>query len=217
MDFIFDSSLVLYLPLHQLDGTSFMSKDAYGHLCTVTGATWRLNVRYFVGTDDLINCGTDSRMILTNKFALEAWVKADEVAQGTQGVLTRRVLVYDGYQLNITTDNASVWVSNGSTWKNAASGSVISVGEWYHLVGTFDNSLASGNLRIYVNGILKGSTDTTITISCTSSSPVKVGTTYTGGIYYTLEGFVGETRIYSRPLTPQEIQHNYLATKWRYR
>jgi len=39
-DFIFDPSLVLYLPLYQLDGWAFMSRDAYGHLCSVTGAKW---------------------------------------------------------------------------------------------------------------------------------------------------------------------------------
>ena len=33
MDYIFDSSVALYLPLCELDGTSFQSKDAYGHMC----------------------------------------------------------------------------------------------------------------------------------------------------------------------------------------
>ena len=44
MGFIFDPSLVLYLSLWKLDGDSFMSKDAYGHLCTVTGALYSINV-----------------------------------------------------------------------------------------------------------------------------------------------------------------------------
>ena len=55
MDFIFDPSLVLYLPLGQLDGTSFVSQDAYGHLCTVTGTVWGSRGRYFDGADDLVN------------------------------------------------------------------------------------------------------------------------------------------------------------------
>ena len=54
MNFIFDPSLVLYLPLYQLDGASFVSKDAHGHLCSVTGALWRPNGRWFDGTDDTI-------------------------------------------------------------------------------------------------------------------------------------------------------------------
>ena len=29
-------------------------------------------------------------------------------------------------------------------------------------------------------------------------------------------GLIDEVRIYNRALTPLEIQHNYLATKWRY-
>ena len=54
MNFIFDPSLVLYLPLHQRDGSSFMSKDAYGHVCTVTGAVWTPEGRLFDGVDDYI-------------------------------------------------------------------------------------------------------------------------------------------------------------------
>ena len=30
------------------------------------------------------------------------------------------------------------------------------------------------------------------------------------------KGLIGEVRIYRRALTPTEVQHNYLATKWRY-
>ncbi len=217
MDFIFDPSLVLYLPLYEVGGGSIRSRDKHGRLCAVTGAVWTPGGRDFDGSDDLINCGTDSSMIFTSQFTLEAWVKADDVAQGTQGVLTRRVGLYDGYQLNITTDGSSVWVSDGATWKSASSGSIIGVNNWVHLVGTFDNSLASANLEIFVNGELKGTTDTTLTISCTAGSPVKIGTTYTGGASYSLEGIVAEARIYSRPLSPLEIQRNYLATKWRYR
>ena len=58
--FISDPSLVLYLPLYQLDGTAITSKDAYGHLCSVTGVTWRPDGRCFDGVDDEIDCGNGS-------------------------------------------------------------------------------------------------------------------------------------------------------------
>jgi len=58
MDFIFDPSLVLCLPLYERDGSSFPSRDTYGHLCTVTGALWRENGHYFGGLDYL-NCAQE--------------------------------------------------------------------------------------------------------------------------------------------------------------
>ena len=52
--FKYDPSLVLYLPLGELDGDKFMSRDAYGHLCAVTGATWTPNSRRLVDTENLL-------------------------------------------------------------------------------------------------------------------------------------------------------------------
>ena len=60
MDLIFDSGLTLYLPFYRLDGSSLISKDAYGHSCTVNGAAWRTQGRYFDGIDDRIAVGTVS-------------------------------------------------------------------------------------------------------------------------------------------------------------
>lgn len=53
-DFILDPSCILYLPLWKKDGAQFMSDDMYGHLCTVTGALWTPQGRYFDGVDDKI-------------------------------------------------------------------------------------------------------------------------------------------------------------------
>ncbi|MDO8687497.1 MAG: hypothetical protein Q7K41_02790, partial [Dehalococcoidales bacterium] len=63
MDFIFDPSLVLYLPLYEPDSSSLMSKDAYGHLAAVTGATWGTLGRTFDGSDDQIDCGNASSLV----------------------------------------------------------------------------------------------------------------------------------------------------------
>jgi len=60
MNFVFDPSLELYLPLYELDGSSFMSKDACGHICLVTGALWGSQGRTFDGGDDYIDITTTS-------------------------------------------------------------------------------------------------------------------------------------------------------------
>ncbi|MDY6835496.1 MAG: hypothetical protein SVY53_11925, partial [Chloroflexota bacterium] len=44
-----DPELRLLLPLRYLDGNSFMSRDAYGHLCTNNGTVWHLGGRSFDG------------------------------------------------------------------------------------------------------------------------------------------------------------------------
>ena len=73
---IHDPSLVLDLPLYELDGASFMSKDTYGHLCTVTNTLWRLDGRHFAGAD-FINCGTGPSLAPSNALTIEGWFYID--------------------------------------------------------------------------------------------------------------------------------------------
>ena len=80
MNIIFDPSLVLYLPLYGQDGASFMSQDAGGHLCAVTGALWRPDSRYFDGIDDKINCGHSPALNLTSGVTVEVWFKPVSVS-----------------------------------------------------------------------------------------------------------------------------------------
>ena len=84
MNFIFDPYLVLYLPLYELDGASFMSKDAYGHLCTVIGALWRPNGRYFDGIDDRIDLGI---ALLGNANTLEIWARRFDATDTDQALV----------------------------------------------------------------------------------------------------------------------------------
>ena len=72
MNFIYDPSLVLYLPFYQLDGASFMSKDKHGYPCTVTGALWRPDGHYFDGTDDKIVVPDAASLDITTGITIEA-------------------------------------------------------------------------------------------------------------------------------------------------
>jgi hypothetical protein len=64
-----------------------------------------------------------------------------------------------------------------------------------------DSTFPTGNAT---SGNLSRQTDPIATIGCQ----------FGGGQY--AYGVIGEVFIYSRALTIQEVQHKYLATKWRY-
>jgi len=210
-DFIFDPSLVLYLPLHKLDGASFMSRDAYGHLCTVTGALWRPYGRYFDGSDDYIS--VTSPWSPTARFSFECWYQPDT----GYGNHTAAKLVQKGYhELSIsnTTGKVRFTVYNSTpTAYSALDDVALTVGELYHLLGTYDPT--DNKVRLYRDGALVKVGDTfTGDLPDCSSFPFSIG-----GVALSnrqAKGLIGEVRIYNRALSPLEIQHNYLATKWRY-
>ncbi|MEE9366521.1 MAG: LamG domain-containing protein [Dehalococcoidales bacterium] len=212
MNFIFDPSLVLYLPLYELDGSSFASKDAYGHVCTVTGALWRPNGHYFDGTDDYIDCGSGSSFDVTDNVTLEVWIYVTSTA-GSR------------YICGKNPDKWALMFSNGSmipasymdgvVHKSHGAAAAINQSEWYQLAFTYDKDGGSNNRSIYINGRVSAQQTTTGAIG-TSATSFFVGS-YDAVPNNPFDGRIGEVRVYNRALNPQEIQHNYLATKWRYR
>ncbi len=214
-DFIFDSSLVLYLPFYDLDGASFMSQDAYGHLCTVTGALWRLYGRWFDGIDDYLKVtkSTPLEMGANQDFTLMAWLNHNSETDG--GILCKGAnndTTDTGYRFTYQ-DSIGIRINNGSS-AIGKTGSSISANVWHHAAATFDRD---GLAAIFIDGGI----DTTVDISSfassdlTNSTDLWIGSRSAGAGLW--NGLIGEVLIYKRSLTPLEIQHNYLATKWRYR
>lgn len=211
MDFIFDPSLVLYVPLHQLDGASFMSRDAYGNLCTVTGALWRPNGRIFDGVDDNIDCGLADSLKIQNGTIL-AWVKPTQTGVFQRIVGTSPATTRNGYSVGIDT-TGKLEARIGADVATQKSNGLTDIDDSiWSLVGfRFDAT----DLRVFVNGVEDDASPTARTITITWDKNLFIGTDPANGLDYT--GQIGEVWIYNRALTSLEIQHNYLATKERYK
>lgn len=226
MDFIFDPSLVLYVPLHQLDGASFMSRDAYGHLCTVTGALWRPDGRLFDGNDDQIDLSDGlPDLNFTKPATLMAWVKSTD----DEHITLYSVKGADHFVIalgnNVTATLTDELISmdgkfSGTNYRigyESADRNQLFDGGWHHVVWVFGSSAYS----IYLDGQSKtvtvgaGNDDGSYNVAGATS--VYIGAYPTFGSTWNFDGSIGEVLIYNRALTALEIQHNYLATKERYK
>ncbi len=225
MDFVFDPSLVLYLPLYQLDGASFVSKDAHGHLCSVTGALWRPNGRYFDGTDDYITLGNISAVKFSNtdRFSIYGWARKKRTATA-QWLWGKRLDAgtYRGWDIEFTATDAlgiamdsnngtgnSIWITSADTFTDTD--------RFMFLGFSYDGSSAASGFTAYVDGeeISMSITADGLTATCEGGASFVIGARNTTGI--PIKADVGEVLVYNRALTPQETQNIYLATKWRYR
>ena len=82
---------------------------------------------------------------------------------------------------------------------NLFSNTVLNSGQWYHVAVTY----ASGNPKIYIDGLLDNSSSDTITYSGTPGAN-DIGRLHTGAQYF--NGLIDDVNIYSRALSPQEIK-----------
>ena len=211
-DFIFDPSLALYLPLYELDGASFMSKDAHGHLCTVTGALWRHNGRWFDGNDDAINLGNPTVLNLSSAWTYQAWFKCADTSGGNAGILSKDDAVKRDFFVILLTTGVIRFTHHISNAGNYVDTTLTYDDDSWHF-GTFIND--GTDLIIDVDGTTVigagkgGATDN-------DGANFYVGS-WRPGTGEAINGMIGEALGYSCALTPLEIQHNYEATKWRYR
>ncbi len=215
-NFIYDPSLVLYLPLWKRDGASFMSDDAYGHLCTVTGASWTPSGRSSNGVSDKIEMSDHASLNLTTAITVEVWVSPDATNPASYGRYlgkTNAANNLNSYAIGMeVADETNVrWDLTGLSVLNSGTGKVIP-SVFNHIVGTYKNSGANNNI-IYIKGVNVASATETASIT-TKDGVLRL---YNGaGTTQWWKGIIGEVRIYNRALSPLEVQQNYLATKWRY-
>ncbi len=216
MDFIFDPGLVLYLPLYELDGASFTSRDAYGHLCAVTGAVWTPQGRSFDGVYDFINCGNPVALQMANDFTVEVWISIATSQGGTYwDIISHGHSATGGWVWQATTavgpNSLRALYGNGTDITGPAFTPDLRDGSFHHLISV---KKSVGNSEVFVDGVYNNGSSRPLDIPLTGAN-VNIGRDSGGSRY--VKGIIGEVRIYRRVLSPLEIQRNYLATKWRYR
>ena len=208
MDYVCDPSLELYLPLYLLDGSSFMSRDAHGHLCAATGAIWTPQGRTLDGTDDFITIPDHASLDLADAITMIAWIKTSSIV-GSYRIVDK----YSTTGYTLATNNDTVYIGIGDTtptWKYSVSAALLNTADWFHVAGIYDKV----TLRCFVNGQASG-TPTAWTVAMgTNNADVLIGIdqSSTGDFV----GSIGEVRIYNRVLSSVEVINNYLSMKWRY-
>lgn len=186
---------------------------------TVHGATWApLGVNgclSFDGVNDFAEVADDNSLDITDKITVMGWVYIDDYENGrfytVAGKWNDRDGNYRGYLLGLSLKETEkpqprFYVSlDGSDFPSAISEVNLETATWYHLAGTYDGI----NLKIYVNGELKGTTAVSGLIN-SNNQPVLIGADRAGGgngRFFT--GFIDEVKIYSCVLSSASILAEY--------
>uniref|UniRef100_A0A6M3J392 Putative lectin/glucanase superfamily protein n=1 Tax=viral metagenome TaxID=1070528 RepID=A0A6M3J392_9ZZZZ len=204
---------VLYLPLwnQNLSGSVFKSIDSYGHICTITGATYGSTGRTFDGTDDLISVANHASLNPADAISLEVWFNATSIsAYDVLAMKADDVSWNPGWGiLFFPADNIQFFVEWNTEFATKAFTFATSINEWHHVVGTYDRT----TVNIYVDGVV-GTPASREEVIDAPSSPFEIGRGADNT--YNLYGNIGEVRVYNRALSQSEVTYIYNQTKWRY-
>ena len=204
--FALDPYCKLYLPLWKLDGNSFMSKDAYGHLCTNYGSLWTPQGRSFDGEDDYVDCGNDTSLDITDAITIEAWVKLGAMTTTENWIVDKSSL----YLISVAGAGSNFYFyltgANGAQSVIYAANFVQNI--WYHLVATYNKD---GTFDVYIDGVNKYSAAATAGAIGINASNLRIGGKTSGTYYGNFNGLIDEVRIYNRAAEIGEIKAHYCA------
>lgn len=162
-----------------------------------------------------------------NTFSNEIWVNVSNL-NGGENSWSTLIRMFGRRPDNSSGDFVFTLKSNGSVQceiRNTAdtgydlfstATGIIVINQWYHIVQVIDRN--AGNLKFYVNGILRLNTSTS-NYSIITSSSIQIGQqgTNVSSIYARrLTGKIGGVKLYNKVLTQTEVLQNYNATKGRF-
>ena len=207
--FVYDPSCVLYVPLWKRDGSTFISDDGYGHLCTVTGATWGLQGRIHTDDNDTIIIPDADSLDMTTNLSVLLWLKPTATG-GTIFIAKRSDTSYSWEMGGDGSGNLLVRINSNT---NVATQGTYSANVFTFFGGTYDS--AAGQITAYINNSSsQAAYSTAITVNTVNIS-LGARFYYPGAEAYT-NGTYGELIIFNRTLPPTEMERVRQETKWRY-
>ncbi|HVS92313.1 MAG TPA: LamG domain-containing protein [Mucilaginibacter sp.] len=213
--------LVAYYPFNSNANDASGNGNA-GTLNSVTSTTDRngkANAAYqFDGVQSYISVPDKQALRLANTdFTLNAWIKMDayNAASGSVILAKRITGPNNGYTWGVhglvDANAGKVTYGPGGGSNNAFSNGTVPIGSW-HMV-TAEYTLATAQLRIYIDGTLNSVSD-----GISSANPNITTLLFIGGddpslgTSYFFQGSLDEIRIYSRVLSNNDLQKLYTST-----
>ena len=98
-------------------------------------------------------------------------------------------------------------IISGGASNNAYSTNSVKEAGWYHVVGTFDKTLGSENIKLFQNAVRMTTTNLLNSMDA-NVRPITIGGISSSN--WMLKGYMSEVQLYNRALTESEINYNYL-------
>jgi hypothetical protein len=202
-----------FTPSYPKNGTTWYDISLSGNNGTLTnGPTFNSDNGgsiVFDGADDYVSI---SENINPSNITLEFFYKALISSSYEYLISNARDCcgTYNGYELRINRRSPEFQIWNSVNSRVIGTSTLIN--QIYHISATYDGS----QLKIYQNGVLTGTSNSTLGIGSPPSYNLAVGGMGYRPAQYNLTGNIYVGRVYNRALSADEVLQNYNAQKGRF-
>ncbi len=174
----------------------------------------------FNGSTSLVTVGgAPFAFLALAAFSVEAWINPTLIDGEFRGIVSSESATNSpryGYLLYVESpaDASTSVISGFERWTGTKSTpapytGTITMGAWFHVVGTFDSS-ALVPMLYYINGAKAGS-NSAMPAPLTQAVPFVIGALYGGATTYpsTFKGSIDEVAVYDHALDPECVKQHY--------
>jgi Concanavalin A-like lectin/glucanases superfamily/HYR domain/Metallo-peptidase family M12 len=154
----------------------------------------------FNGVNQYVNVPDSTSLDLTNRFTIAFWMRPSQLLNASSGRrdLVQKFLSYWVILNYPGSDGRLAFVLNSGTPIAKSTTTSWNAGQWYHVAATYDGA----TMRLYINGIMEGSTPS-VFVPNNSTSPVQFGGNTTQNYWF--PGALDDIRFYGNPLSAASI------------
>lgn len=207
IDYLSEPLLSSYLIRNR--GRIYSAGYEYSGLATYSNCTWSskdgLEAMYFNGSNSVIKSEAFAHppSMVSDRFTVTAWAYIDPGTSTDSlimGKTSAGIADYDwGLIISRARKGVDVWVNGSSRLSTVNS---FGFNWWHHLAVTFDRTLASNNVKVYVDGVLVGQATYTSAVAANSKS-IFIGSR--NGVAGQFKGYMRNVRLYNTALSREEI------------
>ncbi|MFA5797797.1 MAG: LamG-like jellyroll fold domain-containing protein, partial [Candidatus Woesearchaeota archaeon] len=203
------------------NATDFKDYSSYGNNGTNSGSAYT-NAGKFGGGRSFDGASNYITVPPLNSpsgaLTLSVWISTYGKGGTTyQGILDTTNSGYTGFHLRLGASDNKVRfaVSGVSADKTMTSITNLNNNTWYHITATWDGTMNANGMKIYINGILDAQDTATTNPPINASRNLVIGAEGSLGSAVFFNGSIDDVQIYSRALSPQEINASYNAGTYR--